>query len=858
MFYQKSIEEVFKELKTSEAGLSEEEAKKRLKQYGPNEIAKGEAISKFRIFTRQFKSAVIVILVVAALISALLSRFIDASIIVAILVLNAVFGFAQEYKAEKTIAALRKLAAPKAVVIRDGKKKIIPASEIVPGDIIVLEAGNYVPADARIIECFSLKLDESLLTGESTAVEKSVEKLNKELPISEQKNMIFASTTCIYGKGKAVVVATGMNTEVGKIAKFVKEEKETKTPLVKKVDELGRFLAVGVVIIAAIIFLIGYLMSKELIDTFLVAISLAVAAIPEGLPAVLTITLALGVQIMAKKNALVRKLPAVETLGSTDVIAADKTGTMTKNEMTVKQIFANNKIFDVTGEGYETTGKFLVNNKPAKIEELKPLFQIAVNCNDADLVALEGDPTELALLVMAQKSGMEIKRYPRIHEIPFSSEQRYMATLHKINNREVYFVKGAPEKILDMCSYINIEGRTRWLSGKEKRKISEIASSMASRALRVLAFAYSKSPKLENLVFVGLVGMIDPPRPEVKDAIKLCKQAGIRVIMLTGDHKETAKAIAKQLNITGKLITGEKLEDLSKKEFEKLVEEINIYARITPEQKLKIVNALKSKGHIVAVTGDGVNDAPALKKADIGVAVGSGTDVAKEASDMILEDNNFATIVQAVKQGRRIFENIKKFVGYLFSCNLGEVLTIFIATLLGAPLILLPVQILWINLITDGLPALALGLEPTAADVMSKKPRSKKEPILKKQGIYSAILSAILMAAGTLFVYGVYAAKFSVPYGRTVGFLTLIFFQLFNALNYKSEKSLFKIKITDNKVLLYTVILSFFLQILIVYLVGFYFHVVKIRFIDWIVCFAVASTIMILFEAKKNLSKIKK
>ncbi|MBU0962592.1 MAG: HAD-IC family P-type ATPase, partial [Nanoarchaeota archaeon] len=640
-YYNENVKEVIKELNSSTEGLTEKEALERLNKYGPNTLKKKEATSAITIFFSQFKSFIIWILAVVAATSFLLNKFADGILILIILFMNAILGFSQEYKAEKAIASLKKLETSHAIVIREGIKKLIPSELLVPGDIIVIEEGNFIPADARIIETFNIKIDESLLTGESVSVEKVTYTINKE-QISEQKNMVFSSTLCVYGKAKAIVTGTGMNTEIGRIAENIQHIKETKTPLIKKLDQLGKVISIGIIFIALIIFVLGSVLGNDFIEMIMVSASIAVAAIPEGLPAVITITLALGIQRMAKNNVIIRRLPAVETLGSTNVICVDKTGTITKNEMTVKSIYFDNNFIKVTGSGYETNGEFLIDNKKVNTEVLKPLLQTAYCCNDADINSLQGDPTEIALLVAAKKAGIHLKNYPRMQEIPFSSEKKYMATLNKIKDRDVYFAKGAVEKILDMCSYIHSNERVRWLGKKEKEQILQANDLMASKALRVLAFAYSKTNKFENLVFTGLMGMIDPPREEVKEAIETCEKAGIKVVMITGDHKETAKAIARQVGISGKIMTGDRLNHISNEEFDKIVDDIAVYARVDPKHKLKIISALKSKGYIVAMTGDGINDAPALKKADIGIAVESGTDVAKETSEMILQDNNFA------------------------------------------------------------------------------------------------------------------------------------------------------------------------------------------------------------------------
>lgn len=848
-----NAKEVIEKLNSNIEGITEKESLDRLNKYGPNVIKRKEAISGFKIFFNQFKSFITWILVSVVLISFLLNKFTDGILVLIILVLNTILGFFQEYKAEKAIASLKKLTSHNALVIREGVKKLIPAELLVPGDIIIIEEGNFVPADARIIESYNLKIDESILTGESMPVDK-VDFIINKTQIAEQKNMIFSSTLCVYGRAKAVVVETGMNTEIGKIAESIQQIKETKTPLIKKLNELGKLISISVILIAIVIFGVGFVFGNDIIDMILVSMSIAIAAIPEGLPAVITITLALGVQRMTKNNVIIRRLPAVETLGSTNVICVDKTGTITKNEMTVKSIYTNNMLIDVTGAGYETKGDFLYENKKINPEIAEQLLEVAYLCNNSDLKSLQGDPTELALLVAAKKSNLNLKNYSRLKEIPFSSEKKYMATLNKIKDRDVYFVKGATEKILDLCSYIQIDGRTRWLGTKEKEQIMEMNDLMGSKALRVLAFAYSKTNKFENLVFTGLMGMIDPPRDEVKEAITTCKNAGIKVVMITGDHKETAKAIAKQIGITGKLITGDRLNELSMSELVNAVDDIAVYARVDPKHKLKIINALKAKGYIVAMTGDGINDAPALKKADLGIAVESGTDVAKETSEMILQDNNFASIVKAIKEGRVIFDNIKKFINYILSCNLGELFTIFFSVFLGFPLVLLPIQILWINLVTDGLPALALGTEPAEKDIMLRKPKKKNANIITKESGVSMLQVAILMAIGTLFLFSIYNKYFNVEYAQTVAFTSLVFFQMFNVFNSRTTKSVFKTNLFSNKNVIYSVLVSIVLQILIVYIWNDFFHLVKLNLLDWFYIILVSSSVLIFVELKKFIS----
>ncbi|HDM43668.1 MAG TPA: HAD family hydrolase, partial [Candidatus Woesearchaeota archaeon] len=700
-YYKKTPKEVLKELGSSKRGLSEAEAKQRLKRYGLNEIKEEERISPLKIFISQFRSFMVGILIIAILISLAIGHILDASVIAAILIINAVLGFVQEYKAEKAIEALKKLVTIEARVVRNGTEKLIDAKYLVPGDIIILEEGMKVPADARLLEEHELETQEAALTGESVPVKKTVMTYHETLPIADQHNMVFSGTVITRGRGKAIVTATGMQTEIGKIARMIQTKEAKLTPLQIKLKKLGEFLGIGALTICGIVFLMGILAGINKFTMFMTAISLAVAAIPEGLPAVVTISLALGVQRMVKKNALIRKLPSVETLGSVTVICTDKTGTLTHNEMTVRKIWMNGKEYSVSGRGYKPIGKFYLSGKVIKPKEIELILKIGALCNNARLQdeKIIGDPTEGALIVSAAKAGLikeelELK-YPRIAEIEFSSERKRMSTVHKIGKKKILYCKGAPEVLLELCNRIYINGRVERLTRQLKRKILAVNERFAKQALRVLGFAYNDRLEEKDMVFVGLQGMIDPPRKEAKIAVQRCKEAGIKVIMLTGDYKLTAEAIAKELGIRGKAVDGKELDRIE--DLANVVEEIAIYARIDPRHKVKILEALKMKGHIVAMTGDGVNDAPALKKADIGIAMGvTGTDVAKEASDMILLDDNFASIVKAVEEGRIIYENIRKFVMYLLSSNLGEICTLFFSLLFGMPLPVVALQILWI------------------------------------------------------------------------------------------------------------------------------------------------------------------
>jgi len=850
--------EVLKSLGSDDkTGLSEEEARIRLEKFGPNELSRIESISPWRIFLSQFKDVLIIILIIAAVISGAIAiiqgtmeEWFDAIVIMVIVFLNAIFGFVQEYKAEKTLQALKQMAAPRVRVIRDGKEREIPARELVPGDIILLGAGDKISADGRLIEAVNLKVNEAPLTGESVPVSKRADDiLDKGAYLSERANMVFAGCTVEYGRGRAVVTETGMSTALGKIAEMVQDEGEL-TPLQRKLGVLGKQLGMAVLLIAAIVFGAGLAQGVDILEMFLTAVSLAVAAIPEGLPAVVTISLALGVQRMVKRNALIRRLPAVESLGSATVICTDKTGTLTKGEMNVREIFTGRTVY-VSGEGYEPEGEFTMNGgeiDPLQDKQLRWLLTAGVLCNDAKLVRedsrwmVAGDPTEGTLLVTARKAGMDEaslrERASRIFEIPFDSNKKRMITVNELDGKLYLFAKGAAESIIPLCDRICIDGEVRPLTEAERKLIMEKNGEMAGRALRVLAIAMREVPEGEelseeslerDLILLGLVGMIDSPRKEAIEAIKLCRRAGIKVKMITGDHALTAKAIAHEMGIDDRenapVLTGSDLERMSVEELSEKVKDVNVFARVSPEHKMKIVEALKSNGEIVAMTGDGVNDAPALKKADIGVAMGiTGTDVSKEASEMVLLDDNFASIVYAAEEGRGIYDNIRKFVSFLLTCNAGEVATMFFATLIfvdpGMLPFLLPIQILWINLVTDGLPALALGIEPTDPDVMKKPPRNPAESPITRSMMHRILVMGLVMAAGTLLsFYMEYAVTENVTRARTVAFCTLVMFQLFYVFSVRSERrNIWEVGIRSNMNLLYAVIVSFILQLAVIYL----------------------------------------
>ncbi len=860
-FQSKNINEVLSILESNKEGLSQKQVDEKIKKVGFNELKEETRVHPFKIFLSQFKSFIVGILIVTMIISFMIHEYVQGIAITVILLLNAIIGFRQEYKAEKAIQALKKMASLKAVVFRDGKEVKIDTKFLVPGDIIILETGEKVPADSRIIESNNLQTLEAALTGESLPIKKHAEVLSQNIPIADMKNMIFSSTIIVSGRGKAIVTNTGMNTQIGHIAKMIQSEKPKLTPLQKNLKKLGEYMGIAAIVVSFIVFFTGIAAGIDTVEMFMTAISLAVAAIPEGLPAVVTLALGLGIVRMIKKNALIRKLPSVETLGSTSVICTDKTGTLTMNQMTVRKIFANDQIITVTGRGYEKKGNFFLNEKKVSPKNLTKLLEIGALCNDAKLTEKEviGDPTEGCLIVSAAKAGfirddLENK-YPRIGEMGFTSERKRMSTLHKINNKKVVYCKGAPDIILDLCDRIYKNGKIERLTRIEKKKILSMNETFAKQALRVLGFAYKESDKIDesNMIFVGLQSMIDPPRPEVKDEIEKCRSAGIKVIMITGDYKLTAQAIGKELGLTGHAIDGKELEKIPN--LEDHVEEISIYARVDPKHKARILEALQKKVHIVAMTGDGVNDAPAIKKADIGISMGiTGTDVAKEASDMILTDDNFNSIVNAVEEGRAIYDNIKKFVYYLLSSNIGEILTIFTALLIGLPLPLVALQILWINLVTDGLPALALGVDPADPDIMALPPRDPKENIINKTRAFTMFTIGTVMMIGTLLLFNHYDPHTNLVYAQTAAFTCLMMFQMFNVLNSKSEKhSLFEVGIFSNPKLIGAILISIALQIFVIY-VPFMEHVFEtaaLKLVDWGIIILVSSSVLVVAELIK-------
>ncbi len=828
-WYRKDLEEIFQILDTSPEGLSSSEARERFLNYGPNRIEEKKKKSAFLLFLRQFSDFMIMILIFAAIISALLGEGMDSLAILLIVILNAIVGFVQEYKAERAMEKLRAMAEPEAMVIRDSIKKSVPVEGIVVGDVVLIEAGNIVPADIRLMEAHQLKVNEASLTGESVPVEKVTKTfLEKHLPLGDRKNMLYKGTAVTMGRGKGVVVETGMRTELGKIAEMLQKEKEEKTPLQKRLTDLGKKLSIAFLIICSMVFLIGLLRGGEPLLLFITAVSLAVAAIPEALPAVITIALAFGAKRMAEENALMRRLPAVETLGSITYICSDKTGTLTMNKMKVEEIYWNDKVLKK-----DEISKLKKNDD---FNSLSFFIKIATLSNDASYSGdkFTGDPTEIALLQVGMDAGIlkeEVEReMKRTAEIPFDSERKCMTTFHEWRNEKILAItKGAPEVIINNSTKLMEENGIKEI---DRSLLTRINEKMAGDGLRVLGFAIREWDRLpesfepeiveRDLIFIGFMGMIDPPRQEAFEAVKLCRTAGIKPVMITGDHPLTAKVIAKRLGILkedSSLITGAKLDALTLKEFEEKVKNIDVYARVAPEQKLKIVKALQDKGEYVAMTGDGVNDAPSLKRADIGVAMGiTGTDVAKEASDMILLDDNFATIVKAIREGRKIYDNIIKFIRFILASNVGEVTAIFFAPFLGLPLPLLPIQILWINLVTDGLPGIAFSSEKEEMGIMERKPRDPKEGVFSRGLGTSIIWSGILLGGLTILAQGL-AIKLNLHW-QTIAFNVLCLSQLWHAFACKSLiNSAFKIGfISSNPLLFYTVLGTFVLQLGTIYI----------------------------------------
>ena len=870
-----SKEDVCSRLEATPAGLTEAEANERLKEHGPNELQAAHRISPWVIFFEQFKNVLIIILLIATTLSAFLGHGVEAIVITVIVLFAVVLGFVQEYRAERAIEALRQMAAPTAAALRDGDEVEIPARDLVPGDVILLRAGDKIPADVRLTEAINLQVEESALTGESVPVEKQTAPVaGVGLALGDRSNMGYAGTAATYGRGRAIVVATGMSTEFGKIAQMLETVETGKTPLQKDLDKVGQMLGRAAFAIVAVVVVLGLLRGQPFIEMLVFGIALAVAAVPEALPAVVTISLAIGVRRMVKRHALMRRLPAVETLGSVSVICSDKTGTLTKDEMTVRKILVAGETLDVSGAGYEPHGEFSHDGRAIKPSgPLELLLRAATLASDAHIVHNEtdgrwhvkGDPTEGALVVAAAKAGLHKadleSQFPRVNEIPFTSETKRMTTLHAGPGAAVAYSKGAPEVILESCVRQLTAAGEPPLDDAGREAIRDAAHMMAGEALRILAVASKPGATLENaehgMTFLGLVGMIDPPRAEAKAAVQRCEEAGIKPVMITGDHPLTARAVARELGLlkTGRVVTGAELEALSDAELEREVENIEVYARVSPSHKLRVVTALQERGHIVAMTGDGVNDAPALKKADIGIAMGiTGTDVTKEAAAMTLTDDNFASIVAAVEEGRGIFGNIKKYLMYLLSSNLGEIGLMAGATLAGLPLPLTAVQILYVNLATDGLPALALAVDPHEPGLMRRKPRNPRSGIFTRPVVTLMTVSGLWSTAVNLglFVWALNTGR-SLSEAMTMTFISLVLIQFFNAYNFRSDRHSALYRPFANKWLNAAVAWEVLLLSLIVYLpflhraFGTYF----LPLADWAVVIGVAFTISPVLEAAK-------
>ncbi len=861
MWQTKEISQIFKELKTSYKGLNENDVKQRLEKYGKNTLKEKKKESIFIKFIKQFNDFMIITLIIAAIISAVVSKmngesdYIDSIIIIAIVIFNAIMGLVQEQKAEKSIEALRKMTAPVAKVIRNGKVQEVKASEVVPGDIVILETGNYVPADCRLIKSYNLKIEESSLTGETVPSEKEADKvLNNDIAVADMKNIAFATTIVVNGHAEAVVVDTGMNTKVGKIAGMIIEDEAPETPIQKKLGEVGKTLAIVCIVICILIFVIGIFKKIPIIEMFMTSVGLAVAAIPEGLPAIVTIMLSIGVTKMAKKNSIIRKLPAVETLGSSTVICSDKTGTLTQNKMTVTTI----KDCDGTSR-----------NK-------KMILELATMCTDTTEEHIngtkeaKGEPTEVAITNAALLNGISksylYEQMPRINELPFDSTRKMMTTIHKIGNKYRIITKGAPDVLIRKCIKYYKNGQI--LPVFEIEELIKLQNQeMAQRALRVIAVAYKDvdtMPNLNsaenvenNLVFCGLIGMIDPPREGVKEAVATCRKAGIKTVMITGDHLQTAKAIAKELGILRKndlAIDGQTLEKMSKDELEKNIKKYSVFARVSPEHKVRIVKAFQVTGGVVAMTGDGVNDAPALKNADIGIAMGKGgTDVAKNAADMVLTDDNFVTIVEAIKQGRNIFDNIKKAIHFLIATNIGEIVTIFLGLILGMKSPLLAIQLLWVNLVTDSLPAIALGLEKPEKNIMEKMPRNPKKSIFAG-GLWSKIIiEGLMIGTLTLVAFSIGNKFWGLEIGRTMAFVAIGLIELVHSLNIKSTESIFKCGLFENKFLIGAVILGTLMQIIVVIIpkLAEIFSLKPLNIEQWLITIIISVMPVVLMEIQK-------
>ena len=864
MWYTKELNQIFNELNARQGGLTEDEASKRLEKYGANNLKEKKKESLFIKFIKQFNDFMIIVLIIAAIISAIVAKtngsgdYIDSIIIIAIVIFNAIMGLIQEEKAEKSLEALKKMSAPNAKVRRNGKIQEIEASQVVPGDVVILEAGNYVPADCRLIDSYNLQIEESSLTGETLPTSKQADViLNANTAIGDLKNMAFATTIVVNGHAEAVVVETGMNTKVGQIAGMIIENESPETPLQKKLGEVGKTLAITCMIICGLIFLIGIWQQIPITEMFMTSVGLAVAAIPEGLPAIVTIMLSIGVTKMAKKNSIIRKLPAVETLGCSSVICSDKTGTLTQNKMTVTQI--RNAVGIV------------------KNDDRRFILELGTMCTDTiESQEVIGEATEVAITNAAVEMNLRKRdlydQMQRINEISFDSKRKMMTTIHKIGSKYRIITKGAPDVLIKRCSQYYQNGRIEPIFSK-RDALQEQNQMMAEDALRVIAIAYKDVEKLpreinsetiENeLTFVGLIGMIDPPREGVKEAVKTCRKAGIKTVMITGDHLQTAKAIAKELGILRKgdlAINGETLEKMSQQELERDIMRYSVFARVSPEHKVRIVKAFQSTGAVVAMTGDGVNDAPALKNADIGIAMGkAGTDVAKNASDMVLTDDNFVTIVEAVKQGRNIYDNIKKAVHFLLATNIGEIVAIFVGLLLGIKSPLLAIQLLWVNLVTDSLPAIALGLEKAENNIMNRLPRNPRKSLFA-DGLWGKITTeGVMIGMLTLVAFSIGNNLYSIEEGRTMAFLSLGILELVHSFNIKGEESIFKTGLFENRYLVGAFVLGTLLQVVVVVIspLAQIFDVVPLNSVQWLMTVIISILPVVIVELQKKFNAYK-
>ena len=883
-WYQIDKEEVFKNLETSEEGLSGSEAEKRLEKYGPNKLPEAEGISRLQILLHQFTSPLIYILMVAAVVTAFLGEYIDTGVIVAILMLNAIIGYIQEYKAESSVKALKSMVVPRARVVREGKEKEIPSEDLVPGDIVLVASGGKVPADLRLFKTTELKIEEASLTGESVPVEKRFRSIQEEnLTPGDQTNMAFMGTIVVSGRGRGIVVETGIRSILGQIAREVGELSVTATPLQQKIVKFSHFIGLLVLGSAAAIFMLGFFLGMTIAEIFKIAVAASVAAIPEGLPIVVTITMAIGISRMAKRNAIIRKLPAVETLGSATVICSDKTGTLTKNEMTVKAIYDGHHSYEVTGSGYEPKGEILHDWEScdkATLEGLCGVLRIGMLCNESNIYEengefrVDGDPTEGALVVSAMKAGLnpeeEKSHYPQRSIIPFESERGFMATLHQHDGRQFIFLKGAPEKVLEMCA------QSTGGSPVDKEMTLKTAGHFAQDGMRVLSMAYKEAPAETDeltheqlgtdFILAGMQGMIDPPRPEAIEAVKGCREAGIRVAMITGDHADTASAIGEMFGITrgqSEALTGRELETMSDEDLFNKVQEVSVFARVSPQHKLRIVQQVMKHGEVVAVTGDGVNDAPALKAAHIGVAMGkTGTDVAREASDMVITDDNFASIFHAVEEGRVVFDNIRKVTLFLIPTGLAAILSILIAMALDIPIPYVAAQLLWINLVTNGLQDVALAFEPGEKDVIKRKPRKLKEGIMSRLMYERSILVGLIISAGVIFNFiSALDDGVSLERARTIAVTTMVLFQFFQAWNSRSElQSIFRINPFSNPFLFYSMVAAFLAQLAVVYVpaLQWVFRTEPLNGADWVQIVVIALTVVVAVEVDKAIRRHKK